>query len=45
MSSKYENVLNPRDSGDYIAEHSDHVSIIEDGIKITAKLVSSSFFS
>ena len=40
MTSKVENVLSPRESGDYIARHSDHVAILEDGIKATARMVS-----
>ena len=43
MSVKLGTTLSPRESGDFIAEHSDHVSIIEDGIKSVAKMVSNFF--
>ena len=40
MTTKSRAALSPRESGDYIAEHSDHVSVNEDGIKLAAKMVS-----
>ncbi|XP_043244460.1 queuosine salvage protein-like [Amphibalanus amphitrite] len=38
MSSKSITTLSPRQSGEYIAEHADHVSIVEEGIKAVAKM-------
>ena len=40
MASKSKAAFSPRESGVYIAEHADHVSVNEDGIKLAAKMVS-----
>ncbi|XP_037085253.1 queuosine salvage protein-like [Pollicipes pollicipes] len=39
MSSDSSNTLSPRESGKYIAEHADHVTIEDAGVETAAKLV------